>query len=132
MRARPADLQQRLQAVPRPAPVLTRERERALTARQHEILDRLSDRFDEGFVDWGGEDDEFYDRCQLVGHCRAGYLPFVHLWHAPQAKRMAADNINTTRVLPVRFAIPREDRVAQLNARAWGDAARPDPIERYT
>lgn len=88
--------------------------------------------FDEGFVDWGGEDDEFYDRCQLVGHCRAGYLPFVHLWHAPQAKRHAADNINTTRVLPVRFAIPREDRVAQLNARAWGDAARPDPIERYT
>ncbi len=46
-----ADLQQRLLAVPRPAPVLPRDRERALTARQQEILDRLSDRFDEGFVD---------------------------------------------------------------------------------
>ena len=87
--------------------------------------------FDEGFVDWGGEDDEFYDRCQLAGHCRAGYLPFVHLWHAPQAKRMASDNINTTRVLPARFAISREQRASVLNARAWGDAMRPDPIERY-
>ncbi len=48
---RRSDLEQRLQAVPRPAPVLDRERERALTARQREILDRLSDRFDEGFVD---------------------------------------------------------------------------------
>lgn len=87
--------------------------------------------FDEGFVDWGGEDDEFYDRCQLVGHCRAGYLPFVHLWHAPQAKRMAADNINTTRVLPARFAIAREQRAIELNARVWGNALRPDPVERY-
>lgn len=87
--------------------------------------------FDEGFVDWGGEDDEFYDRCAEVGHIRTGYLPFVHLWHAPQAKRKAADNLNTIRVLPARLAIPRQQRMAELNTRAWGDAARPDPVQRY-
>ena len=87
--------------------------------------------FDEGFVDWGGEDDEFFDRCQLAGHCRAGYLPFVHLWHAPQAKRMASDNVNTNRVLPARIAIAREHRASELSARAWGDASQPDPLERY-
>jgi AcrR family transcriptional regulator len=38
-------------AVTPPQPVMSRERERALTARQREILDQLSDLFDEGFAD---------------------------------------------------------------------------------
>lgn len=38
-------------AVTPPQPVMPRERERALTARQREILDQLSDLFDEGFAD---------------------------------------------------------------------------------
>ena len=87
--------------------------------------------FDEGFVDWGGEDDEFYDRCAEVGHCRAGYLPFVHLWHPPQALRHASDNINTGRVLPARLATPRVDRVAELARRAWGNPRMPDPAASY-
>lgn len=45
------ELRQRLQAVPRPAAVLGRERERRLTVRQREILDHLGDLFDGGFVD---------------------------------------------------------------------------------
>lgn len=45
------DLHERLRAVPRPAPVLRREREQALTARQREILDQLSALFDGGFAD---------------------------------------------------------------------------------
>jgi AcrR family transcriptional regulator len=45
------DLQQRLQAVPRPRPVLARERERRLTERQREVLDRLGELFDAGFAD---------------------------------------------------------------------------------
>lgn len=45
------DLHERLRAVPRPAPVLRREREQALTARQREILDQLSALFDDGFAD---------------------------------------------------------------------------------
>ncbi len=87
--------------------------------------------FDEGFVDWGGEDDEFYDRCAEIGHLRAGYLPFVHLWHTPQANRMAVDNINTTRVLPARIGIPRAQRASALRQRSWGDPGSPDSVGRY-
>lgn len=45
------DLHERLRAVPRPTPVLDRERERALTARQRELLDQLGGLFDDGFAD---------------------------------------------------------------------------------
>ena len=45
-----ADLADRLRAVPRPTPVLARERERALTARQRELLDQLGALFDGGFA----------------------------------------------------------------------------------
>ena len=41
----------RLRAIPRPTPVLARERERALTARQRELLDQLGGVFDGGFAD---------------------------------------------------------------------------------
>ncbi|HRO63199.1 MAG TPA: galactosyltransferase-related protein [Thermomonas sp.] len=87
--------------------------------------------FDEGFVDWGGEDVEFYDRCHEIRHLRAGYLPFIHLWHAPQANRKAADNVNTAHVLPSRLKIPRAQRAAELRHRDWGNPLRPDPVERY-
>lgn len=87
--------------------------------------------FDEGFVDWGGEDDEFHDRCGTLRHCRDGYLPFVHLWHAPQAGRTMAGNPNTSQVLPSRLAMPRHERIAEMNARAWGNPAMPDPGVRY-
>lgn len=87
--------------------------------------------FDEGFVDWGGEDDEFHDRCGEVGHRRVGYLPFVHLWHAPQAFRMTAENVNTAQILPMRLSIPRTQRIADLTSRNWGHGGRPDPVARY-
>jgi hypothetical protein len=87
--------------------------------------------FDEGFVDWGGEDDEFYDRCADLRHCRAGYLPFVHLWHPPQAKRMEPDNVNTSRILPSRLAIPRKERIVELRMREWGNDKDPGLANRY-
>jgi hypothetical protein len=87
--------------------------------------------FDEGFVDWGGEDDEFYDRCSIVGHCRNGFLPFVHLWHAPQPERKSSTNPNIADVMPWRMAMPTADRVAELRARDWGSPERPDPMTSY-
>jgi AcrR family transcriptional regulator len=45
------DLHERLRTVPRPAPALSRARERALTARQREILDELGAVVDAGFAD---------------------------------------------------------------------------------
>jgi len=44
-------LRDRLRDVPAPEPVLSREREAALTDRQREILDELGRIFDKGFVD---------------------------------------------------------------------------------
>jgi len=87
--------------------------------------------FDEGFVDWGGEDDEFFDRCGAIGHCRNGFLPFVHLWHPPQPDRKASSNPNIAHVMPRRMAIPHQPRIEELQARNWGDPARPDPLLGY-
>jgi len=87
--------------------------------------------FDEGFVDWGGEDDEFYDRCGLLGHCRSGYLPFLHLWHPPQPDRKVSTNPNIADVLPWRLALLQYDRVTELSQRRWGDVVGPDPMVGY-
>ena len=45
------DLAERLRSVPRPDPALSRERERALTGRQREILDELGAVVDDGFAE---------------------------------------------------------------------------------
>jgi hypothetical protein len=87
--------------------------------------------FDEGFVDWGGEDDEFYDRCASVGHCRSGFLPFVHLWHPPQPDRKSTRNPNIADVMPWRMSIPAGDRIVELQARPWGNPAGPSPARSY-
>jgi hypothetical protein len=40
--------------------------------------------FDERFIGWGGEDNEIWERAQTKKVYPYGYLPIVHLWHAPQ------------------------------------------------
>lgn len=87
--------------------------------------------FDEGFVDWGGEDDEFFDRCRTLKHLRFGYLPFLHLWHRQQPDRHSSDNLNETHVLPRRLAISAATRTEELVSRASGEMSGPDPPVRY-
>lgn len=87
--------------------------------------------FDEGFVDWGGEDDDFFDRCSTMGHYCFGYLPFIHLWHKPQADRRQAENPNVVKVLPWRTGICLKDRIAELVARDFGRLSGPDPVVSY-
>ena len=48
--------------------------------------------FDEEFTGWTGEDREFYDRCQILNGWFFGYMPFVHLWHPPQAGRITPES----------------------------------------
>ena len=43
--------------------------------------------FDEEFVGWGGEDNEFFDRCLSRRFARHAHLPFVHLWHPEQPRK---------------------------------------------
>jgi hypothetical protein len=47
---------------------------------------------DEDFIGWGGEDNEFLDRCLARGIWRFGYLPLIHLHHPSLADRNVASN----------------------------------------
>lgn len=68
--------------------------------------------FDENFSGWGGEDNEFYDRCKALKLQKYGHLPVLHLWHAPQHDK-AAINQNTG-YLEKRMSLPREERIKEL------------------
>ncbi len=70
--------------------------------------------FDERFVAWGGEDNEFFDRCMALRNCRFGFLPFVHLWHTPQASRFGPGRDEALATMNARLVIPAAQRIAEL------------------
>ncbi len=70
--------------------------------------------FDESFIGWGGEDNEFLDRASTRRLYTFGYLPFVHLWHAPQAEKAANEATAGRARLEELARIPREERIARL------------------
>ena len=76
--------------------------------------------FDESFVGWGGEDNEFWERAETRSCWQYGYLPFVHLWHAAQEGKLR-EGRSTARLLDERSAIPASDRIAELAARDFGN-----------
>ena len=70
--------------------------------------------FDESFVGWGGEDNEFWERAETTKSVYAfGYLPFIHLWHAPQAGKQSADAPAVRRYHELK-GIPPEERIRRL------------------
>jgi hypothetical protein len=80
--------------------------------------------FDESFVGWGGEDDEFWERAQAVKVWPFGYLPMLHLWHAPQREKLRRARA-TASLYEGRSAIPVSDRIAELTARDFGSVTAP-------
>ncbi len=83
--------------------------------------------FDETFIGWGGEDNEFWERCQTRRVYPWGYLPFVHLWHPPQpAKAMGAAAPTHARYLAL-SAPPVEERIRTLRMRPRGLLSGPRP-----
>lgn len=77
--------------------------------------------FDESFVGWGGEDNEFWERAEARGRVYAfGYLPFMHLFHAPQPGKLAGDAAPAVRRYRELTSIPAAERMRQLKAREWG------------
>ncbi|MCP9927903.1 glycosyltransferase family 2 protein [Cyanobium sp. CH-040] len=68
---------------------------------------------DEDFEGWGGEDNEFWDRCQILQCWIWGYEPLVHLWHCHQPLKHAACNPNLERSRQ-RLAEERVRRVDRL------------------
>lgn len=74
---------------------------------------------DEGFSGWGGEDNEFWDRCLTRPSWIWGYEPIVHLWHRSQPLKAAAANPNLDRAREL-MALPAEQRIQRLRQRHRG------------
>lgn len=76
--------------------------------------------FDEAFVGWGGEDNEFWERAQTRRLWPYGYLPLIHLWHPAQPGKL--DNTRLTATLfEARSRIPAAERIAELTSREFGN-----------
>ena len=89
---------------------------------------------DEAFLGWGGEDNELFDRLRTRQLHDCSYLPFLHLYHAPQPGK-AAVHANTEvfrcadacprpaahrRIEPTRFRAPRRPRGSRcIEYRRW-------------
>jgi GT2 family glycosyltransferase len=82
--------------------------------------------FDEAFVGWGGEDNEFWERCAVRTVWPWGYLPLVHLHHDEQAGKGRRDRA-TAALLDIRSRVPADERVQELTSRAFGRIEGPDP-----
>lgn len=82
--------------------------------------------FDESFVGWGGEDNEFWQRALTRKTWPYGYLPIVHLWHASQPEKIGAKPFAAEK-LHALSAIPPQRRIAGLRQRTFGDSRSMDP-----
>jgi hypothetical protein len=73
--------------------------------------------FDEGFMGWGGEDNDFWERAEAHGGVYSfGHLPLIHLWHPPQQEKGRPDAPAVRRYHELR-AIPPAERIRRLRAR---------------
>ncbi|HYO45579.1 MAG TPA: glycosyltransferase family A protein [Gemmatimonadota bacterium] len=80
--------------------------------------------FDEMFVGWGGEDDEFWDRARTRRLWPWGHLPCVHLWHRAQPEKVRRERSTAAR-LEDRLRVPAETRIRELSTRHFGIPAGP-------
>lgn len=81
--------------------------------------------FDESFVGWGGEDNEFWERALTRAVWPYGYLPLVHLWHEPQSGKFEQGR-QTAELFESRSAVPACIRIEELRGRNF----RPDTSGR--
>ena len=81
--------------------------------------------FDESFVGWGGEDNDFWDRARAFGRVREfGYLPLIHLHHPSQPGKLFGDTAAVERYRRIE-GIPARERIERLRARKQGDVGGP-------
>ncbi|MEA2163899.1 MAG: hypothetical protein QOK37_2026 [Thermoanaerobaculia bacterium] len=71
---------------------------------------------DEKFVGWGGEDVDFWERAETLRATRFGYLPIVHLWHAPQSEKVQGDAAPAVRRYYELAELPPQERIARLRS----------------
>jgi hypothetical protein len=71
--------------------------------------------FDQAFVGWGGEDNEFWERAEVGGKAsRFGYLPFIHLFHAPQPGKLQGNEAPAVKRYHDLRRIPPRERIRRL------------------
>jgi GT2 family glycosyltransferase len=80
--------------------------------------------FDEAFVGWGGEDNEFWERAQTLKVWPYGYLPLVHLWHPGQPGKYQPNNPTLLRHRKL-SEIPANERIARLHTLIQGEMTGP-------
>ncbi|HEV7427622.1 MAG TPA: galactosyltransferase-related protein [Thermoanaerobaculia bacterium] len=74
--------------------------------------------FDEEFVGWGGEDNDFWDRAATTAKVyQFGYLPFVHLYHAPQPGKLQGDAAPAVKRYRELETVPAAERIRRLRER---------------
>ena len=76
--------------------------------------------FDEAFYGWGGEDNDFWDRASTRRLYSYAYLPLVHLWHAPQAEKSAAQPVGGRQRMLEIDAIAPAERIERLRGKTIG------------
>ncbi|MCU1245400.1 MAG: glycosyl transferase [Acidobacteria bacterium] len=83
--------------------------------------------FDEGFVGWGGEDNEFWERAEEHGRVYTyGYLPFIHLRHAPQKGKLQGNDAPAhRRYQELNASMSPEERIWRLRGRPMGQTEGP-------
>jgi hypothetical protein len=71
---------------------------------------------DEMFSGWGGEDEEFWDRCSMVRVCNSQFLPLIHLWHTPQSGKRSNNGkgADTIHYFNSCMRVPAGERVERL------------------
>jgi hypothetical protein len=82
--------------------------------------------FDEAFIGWGGEDNEFWERTQRLRVWPFGYLPIVHLHHTDQPEKIDPQ-MRGRRLYLKRAAIPTDRRIQELSQRDFGNPHQLDP-----
>lgn len=79
--------------------------------------------FDESFVGWGGEDNEFRERADAhSGFYRFGCVPMLHLFHEPQQGKVDAEAAPAVARYHELRRIPAAERIARLRGREIGRA----------
>lgn len=80
--------------------------------------------FDESFIGWGGEDNEFWERVQMLKVWPYANLPIVHLWHAAQPGKLQAE-AQTLKHYQRLSAMPLSTRISTLRALQSGQKSGP-------
>jgi hypothetical protein len=86
--------------------------------------------FDECFVGWGGEDNDFFDRAAYLGGVhRFAYMPILHLQHPPQPGKLSLTTGAIKRYQLMETIDPGE-RIARLRAREQGRMEGPNTDDK--